>query len=89
MESILKQLYYDTLSLDDINRPTDPKYSKLIEEAIEVGNILKEKVSIEDYKILINLFDIYNNIGGYEAAEAFVNGFKYGSLIMLEILSAK
>jgi hypothetical protein len=89
MESILKKLYYDTLSFDDINRPTDPKYSILIEESIKAGNILKEKISDEDYKIILNLFDIHNDIGGYEAAEAFVNGFKYGSLMMLEILSDK
>jgi hypothetical protein len=89
MESILKKLYYGNLSRDEIFYANDPEYRNLNEKVIEVMELLKKKVTEEDYKTITKLIELHTESGALETADAFVYGFKYGTLIMLEVLQDK
>lgn len=89
MESILKKLCYGKFNLDEVIYSKDPEYHRLNNKAIEARELLKKKVSDEDYKIITDLLELHNEIGAFEVADAFKYGFKYGSLIMMEVLSDK
>ncbi len=87
MDSILKNLYYGKFNLDEIIYSNDPEYRKLCDQAIEVMELIKKNVPEEDYKIITELMEIHNEISAFEVADAFEYGFKYGSLIMMEVLT--
>jgi hypothetical protein len=86
MDSILKKLYYGILNLDEDIYSNNLEYRKLSDQAIEVMELLKKNVPEKDYKIITSLLEIHNEIDAFEVADAFEYGFKYGSLIMMEVL---
>ncbi|MGB8451783.1 MAG: DUF6809 family protein [Anaerocolumna sp.] len=86
MNSILKKLYYSNLNPDEVLYAKDTEYRKLNDQLIEVMELLKQKVTEEDYKVITNLMEIHTESGALEATNAFVYGFKYGALIMIEVL---
>ncbi len=89
MESILKNLYYGKFNPDEVIDTKEPEYLKLCNKALEVMELLKKNVSVEDYKIITELMDLHNEISAFEVVDAFKYGFKSGSLIMLEIFTDK
>ena len=86
MKSILKNLYYGNFNLDEIIYTNDPDYLKISKQALEVLEMLKKNVPEEDYKIITNLLELHTELDALETASAFEYGFKYGSLIMMEVL---
>ncbi len=47
---------------------------------------LEKKVSEEDYKAIMKLMELNTESVALETADAFECGFKYGALIMIEVL---
>jgi hypothetical protein len=86
MESILKKIYYAYLNRDQFFYDKNPEYGSINDKAIEVMNSLKKKVSEEDYKTIIQLMELHTETIALETADAFECGFKYGALIMIEVL---
>ncbi len=89
MDSILKNLYYGRFNSDEVIDSKEPEYLKLCNESLEVMELLKKNVSIEDYKIITDLLDLHNEINAFEVVNAFKYGFKSGSLIMMEVFTDK
>jgi hypothetical protein len=87
MKSILKKLYYSNLSPDENLYNEDSEYLKLNDQIVENIELLKRKVSDEDFKIITTLLELHTAAGSLDTANSFVNGFKYGSLIMLEVMN--
>lgn len=89
MKSILKKLYYGNLSSDQFFYYKDPEYCNINDKLIKVMELFKKKVSDEDYKAIIKLMELHTESGSLETADAFENGFRYGALIMIEVLKGK
>ncbi|MNJ73879.1 hypothetical protein D3C77_707320 [compost metagenome] len=45
----------------------------------------REKLSIEDFQALEELFELKNDVNSLQSQESFIHGFKLGSLMMIEI----
>ncbi|WFR58894.1 hypothetical protein QA584_07380 [Anaerocolumna sp. AGMB13025] len=86
MESILKKLYYAYLNRDQFFYDKNPEYRNINNKAIKVMESLENKVSEEDYKTIMKLMELHTETVALETADAFECGFKYGALIMIEVL---
>ena len=86
MESIIKKLYYGDLGRDQLLCAKDPEYRNLNNKVMKVMELLEEKVPEEDYKTIVKLMELHTGSAALETADAFVSGFKYGALIMMELL---
>lgn len=86
MESMLKKIYYAYLNRDQFFDNKNLEYRSINDKAIEVMESLKKKVSEEDYKTIIKLMELHTETIALETADAFECGFKYGALIMIEVL---
>ena len=87
MESLLKKLYYGYLSRDQFFYDKNPEYRNLNDKVIKVMELLEKKVSAEDYKTIIKLMELHTESVALETEDAFECGFKYGALIMIEVLN--
>ena len=87
MDSILKNLYYSNFNRDEIIYAKNPDYRKISNQVIEVMNLLKERVTEADFKIITDLMELNDELGSLEVTNAFEYGFKYGTLIMIEVLT--
>ena len=85
MKSILNNLYYGKLNVDQLIYK-NPEYRKLNNQVVEILNDLKTKLSQEEYSNIIKLLDIITESGSLEVANTFEYGFRYGALTMIEIL---
>ena len=85
MKSILKNLYYGKLNVDQLIYKNQ-EYCKLNNQVVEILNDLKTKLSQEEYCNIIKLLDIITESGSLEVANTFEYGFRYGALTMIEIL---
>ena len=86
MESILKKLYYGYLNREQFFYDKNPEYRNLSNKAIKAMELLEKKVPEEDYKAIIKLMELHTESAALETADAFEYGFKYGALIMIEVL---
>ncbi|MFT4145719.1 MAG: hypothetical protein QM644_14800 [Mobilitalea sp.] len=86
MESILKKIYYAHLNQEQFFCDKNPEYRNINDNVIEVMASLEKKVSEEDYKTIMKLMELHTESVALETADAFECGFKYGALIMIEVL---
>lgn len=86
MDSILKKLYYGYLNRDQFFYNKDSEYRNINNKITKVMESLEKKVPEEDYKTIIKLIELHTESVALETADAFECGFKYGALIMLDIL---
>lgn len=86
MISILKKLYYSNFNSDEFLYTKDPEYLRINDQVIEAIKELKEIMPEEDFKKVTDLLELHTESGALEVADSFVYGFKYGALIMMEVL---
>lgn len=86
MESILKELYNTYLNQDQFFYDKTPEYRRINDKTIKVVESLEKKISEEDYKTIMKLMELHTEAVALETADAFECGFKYGALIMIEVL---
>jgi hypothetical protein len=89
MESILKKLYYSYFSREQYFNDKNPEYRNINNKEIKVMELLEKKVSDEDYKEIINLMELHTESVALETADAFECGFRFGALIMIDVLKGK
>lgn len=85
MKSVIEELYYGNLHPEERIVPTDPEYrplnrriSKLMEEA-------RERLSEEDFAILEQILDLTNDSNSMVTSASFIEGFRMGALVMVEV----
>lgn len=86
MDSIIKKLYYGYLNREQFFYDKTTEYYNINNKIIKVMESIEKKVSEEDYKTIIKLMELHTESVALETADAFKCGFKYGALIMLEVL---
>ncbi len=82
----LKQLYWGKLIPWELQQNT-PELTKLNGKIDADINHLKERLSAADKDVLERLIANFSTLESEQICQGYVNGFKDGSLIMLEVLS--
>ena len=85
-DEFLKQLYWGKLIPWEL-RQNAPELMKLNGKIDADINYLKEKLTSADKDVLERLIANFSTLESEQICQGYVNGFKHGSLMMLEILS--
>lgn len=83
--SILEELYYD-INLRALNISSDSKFEKLLELMAENEEALTQKLNEEEMRLFEKIRDCDSEISDITERERFIQGFKLGARIMLEII---
>ena len=89
MNSILSDLYEGKLHPDETIMLTDPEYlqnNRAISNTIEA---CKKKFSESDFKLLEEVLDLYGTSRAMLNSASFVEGFKVGALVMIEVIKGR
>ena len=89
MKTIIKKLYYGTLNPDDIILNEDKEYKKLNDQIINLMEKIKNEIGEENYNRISELAEVYAESNALEAENSFIYGFKYGAILMMEILQGE
>ena len=82
----LKQLYWGKVIPWELRQST-PELTELNGIIYTDINYLKAKLSDSDKKVLERLISKFSTLESEQICRGYINGFKDGSLMMLEILS--
>ena len=82
----LKQLYWGKVIPWELRQST-PELTELNGSIDKDINYLKAKLSDADKKVLERLISKFSTLESEQICRGYINGFKDGSLMMLEILS--
>ncbi|MEK4112140.1 hypothetical protein ABIC86_000280 [Paenibacillus sp. DS2363] len=85
MKSILEEIYYGNLRPEENIVPKDSEYRSINKEITANIEKFQKKLSEDDFKQLEELLDMIDNINSTNSCEAFVTGFKIGTLITNEV----
>lgn len=85
-DEILKQLYWGKLIPWELRQNT-PELMELNGKIDADINYLKARLSDADKKVLEQLISNFSTLESEQICRGYINGFKHGSLMMLEILS--
>lgn len=85
-DEILKQLYWGKLIPWELRQNT-PELMELNGKIDADINYLKARLSDADREVLERLISNFSTLESEQICWGYVNGFKHGSLMMLEILS--
>ncbi|OZQ78552.1 DUF6809 family protein [Paenibacillus odorifer] len=87
--SLLEDLYYGKICPSELLCLRDPEYiqnSKLISEFMD---ILKVKLSIEDFTMIEQALDLSGMQNSISSASAYTLGFRTGAAMIIEVLEHK
>ena len=85
--SILEELYHGNIPSEELFKVKTPEYQSIIQKIIdEQENWLKPLLG-ENYERFDKLDDMYSELSGIEQKSTFLYGFRFGALIMHEILT--
>lgn len=82
---ILEQLWNETLHPAEIIK-NDPRYSKLLDTADEIEKKLLSLLTDEEKELFHKLKDTRTELYSIDEYDIFVNSFRIGARIMLEIM---
>lgn len=89
MKSILEELYYGNLNPDEHNVPTDPEYRALTRKISQFMEEAKRRLSESEFAVLEQILDLNGESGSMVASAAFVQGFRMGALVMMEVFGGE
>ncbi len=83
--SIIKSIFYGTLDMQDAGCDST-EYSVTLKELIAADLALREALTEKQTKLLERAKECSNRLNDITLAEVFEEGFRLGSVLMLEIL---
>ncbi|GIP59246.1 hypothetical protein QNH46_13890 [Paenibacillus woosongensis] len=89
MKSFLEDLYYGKLYPGEQIVSNDPKYRALNREISEMMQMWRQKLSEEDFRQLEAMLDLQGESNSIHNMETFVQGFKLGASMMIEVWNGK
>lgn len=89
LNSLIEQLYHGSLQPNKNVIPNSPEYVKLNQEASEIIEIWKGRLSEEEFIELEALLDLHAQTHSMELASIFTYGFRLGAGIMVEVLTGE
>ncbi|MNJ46524.1 hypothetical protein D3C77_416560 [compost metagenome] len=89
MKSFLEELYYGKLYPSEQIVSDDPKYRALSRQISEMMQMWRQRLSEEDFRQLEAMLDLQGESNSIHNMETFVQGFKLGASMMVEVLNGK
>ena len=84
--TILEQLWYETLHPAEITKKQNPEYSKLTNIMGESEIKLLHLLTDEGKELFHKYADARTDLNDMDECDIFINGFRIGARIMLEIM---
>ncbi|WP_245237893.1 DUF6809 family protein [Paenibacillus etheri] len=87
MVIILEDFYYGRLSPNELIKPSDPELQEINQKITDFLHLLKERLSEEDFDQVEKLFDLQSDSSSLHSALSFIQGYKIGALMMIDVFS--
>ncbi|SME96975.1 DUF6809 family protein [Paenibacillus barengoltzii] len=85
MKSIVEDIFYGNLRPEERLVPTDPDYRPLNKKISDLMQEAKVSFSEKDFAKLEQILDLNGESNSMVIREAFVQGFRIGALVMVEV----
>ncbi|MFL0557351.1 DUF6809 family protein, partial [Paenibacillus barengoltzii] len=85
MKSIVEEIFYGNLRPEERIVPRDPDYRPLNKKNFDLMQEAKESFSEKDFATLEQILDLNGESNSMVIREAFVQGFRMGTLVMIEV----
>lgn len=86
---ILKDLYYGSLRPNERMNPNDPESRRINQQIIDSLQLLKERLSQEDFDQVEELLELHSESCSLHSAFSFIQGYKIGALMMIEVFGGE
>ena len=83
---IIEDLYYGRISPYEMSISTTPEYQKLKAFADRNEDLLRESLSDEQKELLENLIETVTDISSISERDMFINGFRIGIKLMIDVM---
>ena len=83
---IIEDLYFGRISPYEMNISATPEYQKLKTLADRNENLLRESLSDEQKELLDKLIESVTDISSISELDMFINGFRLGIKLMIDVM---
>lgn len=87
MEIILEDFYYGKLHPNELVKPNNPEIQQLNRKIADALQKLQQNLGDQDLEQLEKLLELQIEMDSLQSALSFIQGYKIGALMMLEVLS--
>lgn len=87
MRRMLEELYFGNLNPNDRSYIRDSGYGKAVRKISENEEKLTELLEGKEKKLLLDLVNAQGLVDGTTAVESFIQGFRLGARIAIEVMS--
>ena len=84
---IIEDLYYGRISPYEMNISATPEYQKLKALADRNEDLLRESLSDEQKELLDKLIESVTDISSISERDMFINGFRLGVKLMMDVMT--
>lgn len=89
MTSIIENLYTGNLQPLEMHRPEGEAYHTHSQHMSTYMNYFQSNLKRDDFKVLQEMLDTIGELHSAQATSAFVQGFKTGAKLMVEVFQDK
>ena len=86
---IIEDLYYGRISPYEMSISATPEYQKLKTLADRNEDLLRESLSDEQKELLEKLIETVTDISSISERDMFINGFRLGVKLMMDVMTDK
>lgn len=86
---IIEDLYYGRLRPSELIKPNGPELQRINQRIIDSLQMLKERLSEEDFDQVDELLDLQSDSSSLHSALSFIQGYKIGALMMIDVFSGE
>lgn len=86
---ILEDLYYGSLRPNERMKPNDLESRRINQRIIDSLQVLKERLPEEDFNQVEELLELQSESCSLHSAFSFVQGYKIGALMMVEVFGGE
>ncbi|MCP3810142.1 MULTISPECIES: DUF6809 family protein [unclassified Paenibacillus] len=87
--SILENFYYGKCNPSERIKSKDTEFELVSQRIADAEEALKTKLPEQDYKLIEELSDLQDVLISLLSASAYIEGYKMGALIMIEVFDGK
>ena len=87
MKSVLRQMYYDVDFLTHMFEPFNVEHKRIVDEANVLEKKLTDSFNKEQFEVYDKLLSLQAESSSYYSLHTFIEGFKIGAKIIMEVFS--
>lgn len=85
----MEDLYYGSLRPNERMNANDPDSRRINQQIIDSLEMLKERLSQEDFDQVEELLELHSESCSLHSALSFTQGYKIGALMMVEVFGGE